>query len=162
MTPTPTPLAIPVKRLLRTQGISSMREKSENESLCTPKSIRQIKTVRSEDVPSSLHERRSMYHQKFQRFQRILASLGQPTWAWTEFAWGGERWFSHVPSSSKEAAAVRRITLRTQYDSMQRPGLTKFRNRTPALQPHCFSTEWPLSNNRSKSPRPVPGADPAP
>jgi len=33
MMPTPMPLAIPVKRLLRTQGISLIREKSENDSL---------------------------------------------------------------------------------------------------------------------------------
>jgi len=33
MTPTPTPLAIPVKRLLRTHGISPTREKSEKDNL---------------------------------------------------------------------------------------------------------------------------------
>jgi len=33
ITPTPTPLAMPVKRLLRTQGISPMRERSENDNL---------------------------------------------------------------------------------------------------------------------------------
>jgi hypothetical protein len=40
MTPTPTPLAIPVKRLLRTQGISLMREKSVNDNLYTSTLVR--------------------------------------------------------------------------------------------------------------------------
>ena len=82
-----------------------MREKSENDNLYTPKFIRQIKTVQGGDAPLSLHERRSMCLQKFQRFQRIPVSLERPTLAWTEFASGDERRFSHVPNHSEEAAA---------------------------------------------------------
>ena len=85
ITPTPMPLAMPVKRLLRTQGISLMREKSENDNLCTPKFVRRDTATRRAGVPLSLHECRSTYPQKFQRFQRTRASLAWPALAWKGF-----------------------------------------------------------------------------
>jgi len=85
ITPTPTPLAIPVKRLLRTQGISLMREKSENDNLCPPKFVRRDMATCRAGVPLSLHECRPMCPQRFQCFQRTRASWAWPALAWMEF-----------------------------------------------------------------------------
>jgi hypothetical protein len=156
MTPTPTPLAIPVKRLLRTQGISPIREKSENDNLCILMHVSRNMRTRSAGLPLSLHEHRSTYLQQSQCFRRTPASPEWSTWAWKEF-----------PSLEWRTDIFPRFTTFSQKpcqhdeqhygynSSMQRPGLANSRNRTPALHLRYFSTGSPLSGNRSNALGPV-------